>query len=138
MEKKNVKEFLSQMFYINDAIKTKQEQLARLRDMQSSVRTSIYGEKTQSKSAYDRIADITAKIVDLENDCIMSISWFLDLKRKALEIIDLAEDPVQRTLLENRYINLKTWETIADDMHYSWDSVHRIHRKALSSLEAGD
>ena len=43
--------------------------------------------------------------------------------------------PMYESLLLNRYINGKTWEMIADELHYSTKQVQRFHGNALEKLK---
>lgn len=66
----------------------------------------------------------------------------LDKERaKALELLDQIEDMIegledyrQKTLIRLRYIDGRSWEQIAQEMHWSERTVYNIHGKALEAL----
>ena len=53
------------------------------------------------------------------------------------EIFDLVDsiDGVEGDVLYLRYIKLHKWEEICVLLHYSWNGVHHIHRRALETVE---
>lgn len=47
-------------------------------------------------------------------------------------VIDHVEDNTLATLLQERYVNMRTWEEVADRVGYDYvHTVHRLHPKAL-------
>lgn len=57
------------------------------------------------------------------------------IKQEILAAIHSVDDAVLRTLLIKRYIQNKTWECIADEMHYSYvHVVHNLHPQALTAV----
>ena len=39
-------------------------------------------------------------------------------------------------VLYERYINLHKWEEICILLHYSWNGIHHVHRRALAMVES--
>ena len=58
----------------------------------------------------------------------------LAYKSRMHNLINQLDNPSYRALLSLRYINCKTWEQIAEDMHYTTRNVHKIHGGALKLL----
>ena len=52
--------------------------------------------------------------------------------------IDKVKDPLQRQILQMRYIEAREWEDICYTLGYSWAHMHRMHRIALESLVRKD
>ena len=82
------------------------------------------------------MAEVVAKIVDLQTEINHDIDRLIDLKREMVMLIKSVDNTECQTLLELRYLCFKTWEQIAVDMGYTIDNVYRIHRKALSVVSA--
>lgn len=55
-------------------------------------------------------------------------------RQNILEIINRVESSTYRSVLIAYYINCKTWEQVADDLHYSLRTVHRLHKNALQQI----
>lgn len=77
---------------------------------------------------------VIVKIIDLEHEIDEEIDRLVDLKQEIVSLIKKVKNPEYQTLLELRYLNFKTWEQIATEMHYSTQHTFRIHDKALSLL----
>ena len=59
-----------------------------------------------------------------------------DIKREIDEAIEKVPDVRLRRLLKLRYIDFYTWEKIAEKMNYDLRWVHRLHQKALQTIES--
>ena len=62
----------------------------------------------------------------------------LDALEARQDIFDLINDieGVEGDVLYQRYINLHKWEEICVLLHYSWQGIHLIHRRALAIVES--
>ena len=62
------------------------------------------------------------------------------LEREQLEIEASLRglEPAQRMVIRYRYLDLLTWESVVERMHYGWSQTHRIHAAALKALEEVD
>lgn len=49
-------------------------------------------------------------------------------------MIKEVDDPELQSLLEQRYLNFRTWEQIAVDMGYNVRHLYRMHDKALKKV----
>lgn len=58
----------------------------------------------------------------------------IGVRVEIIQAVERLEDANQRTLLIERYVNGKTFEEIAADMHYTWRHVHRVHGAALIEM----
>lgn len=64
------------------------------------------------------------------------IDELYEIKKEILAAVNRVKDPTLRTLLIARYINFKTWERIAEEMHYSYvHVVHNLHPRALNEID---
>ena len=59
----------------------------------------------------------------------------MDLKAEILRTIMQLEDNRQRMVLMEYYLEMKTWEQVAVDLHYSYMHVTRIHGYALREIQ---
>lgn len=129
------KEYLSRYRWQNDRINAKLEQVAELRRKAQTVCSgSSDGAGTHCSTPYDRIGEITARIVDLEREINEDIDRSIDVQRGILSAISTVPDERLRHLLELRYINCLTLEEIARRMDYSYKQICRLHGKALLQI----
>ena len=63
--------------------------------------------------------------------------WAKSLAQEQLRIetaISKLDEPIERVILEYRYIDGYMWEEIADKLHYCREHLWRIHSRALQNL----
>ncbi len=127
------KEYLSRYRWQNDRINAKLEQVAELRRKAQTV-SSGSSDGSHSSTPYDRIGEITARIVDLEREINEDIDRSIDVQREIRAAITTVPDERLRHLMELRYINCLTLEEIARRMDYSYKQICRLHGKALLQI----
>ena len=84
------------------------------------------------------MGDPTARLVEQYDALVLRYRKQLTrLCRCQRETEERMEDlpPVERMLLRYRYLDGMKWEEVCDRMCYSWQQIHRIHRRALDRLE---
>lgn len=85
----------------------------------------------------DRMADLVVEMVELDEKIQAKLAESYELARKIEETIESLPEREQY-LMRARYIEGKSWEQIAVDMHYSWQHVHKIHAHALRLVKRGE
>jgi hypothetical protein len=75
-----------------------------------------------------RIADKHLRLIEARTEAI----------EKRQTVFDLVNgiDGIEGDLLYERYIKLRKWEEICILLHYSWQGVHLVHRRALAIVES--
>lgn len=131
------KEYLSQYRALNDSINAKTAQVEELRRRAQTV-SGGNGTGAHSSQPYDRIGEITARIVDLEREINEDIDRSVDLQREIRAAIAAVPEQRLRTLLEYKYINGCTLEQIAVAMNYSYPQICRLHGRALLLVRKDD
>lgn len=127
------KEYLAQYRTLNDSINAKLEQVAELRRKAQTVGGNSDG--THSSAPYDRIGEITARIVDLEREINEEIDRSIDVQREIRAAIATVPEARLRTLLEYKYINLLALDETAVRMNYSYPQICRLHGRALARVK---
>ena len=79
------------------------------------------------------MANTVGRIIDLQNEINRDIDELVDLKAEIREVIDAVPDTDLRLILEERYLNWKSWEQIAVTLGYNLRYLHRLHRQALDA-----
>lgn len=75
-----------------------------------------------------RLADRKLRLVQARLDA-------LEVRQDIFDLINDIEG-VEGDVLYQRYINLHKWEEICVLLHYSWQGIHLIHRRALAIVES--
>lgn len=130
------KEYLGQAYRLDQRINSKLEQVASLNELATKCTWALTGMPRNPNRRISTMAEVVAKIVDLQTEINHDIDRLIDLKREMVMLIKSVDNTECQTLLELRYLCFKTWEQIAVDMGYTIDNVYRIHRKALSVVSA--
>ena len=128
------KEYLSRYRWQNDSINAKLEQVAELRRKAQTV-SGGSSDGSHSSTPYDRVGELTLKIVALENKINEEIDKSVDLQNEIRVTIARVTDERLQSLLEYKYINGYTLEEIAVRMDYSYPQICRLHGRALQSLK---
>ena len=125
------KEYLGQAYRLDQRINSKIEQVSSLNELATKCTTSLTGMPRNPNHATSRMADVVAKIIDLQAEINRDIDTLVDLKREIVSVIKGIENLEFQTLLEKRYLCFLTWEQIAVDMGYSIQHIYRLHDWAL-------
>ena len=127
------KEYLKQYAALNAEINCKLEQLAGLRAISTSIPAPSGAGGSGSPS--DRTGNITAKIVDMENEINAKIDRLVDLQKEIETVIEAVDDVRYRTILTERYINGKKWTDISAILHIDLRWVYSLHGEALKKIK---
>ena len=127
------KEYLQQYRVADRAINAKLDYIQRLRQMQIKVTQIMVPDKIQTAGG-NRVADITARIIDLEREVDREIDQLQEIKGKVEAAIERVPDVRAREILRLRYINGKKWEEIAVELNYNYRWVTKLHGEALKKL----
>lgn len=126
--------YLEQAYRIDQRINSKIEQVASLHNLATKANSTLTDMPGSPNRNIHRMEDIIVKIVDLENDINQDIDMLVDLKTEIMQVIKKVDDLELQTLLEQRYLNFRTWEQIAVDMGYNVRHLYRMHDKALMAV----
>ena len=126
--------YLEQAYRIDQRINCKMEQVSSLHALATKATSTITDMPGSPTRNIHKMEDIIAKIVDLENEINDDIDKMVDLKAEITTVIKEVDDPELQSLLEQRYLNFRTWEQIAVDMGYNVRHLYRMHDKALKKV----
>ena len=79
--------------------------------------------------------DLIVSVVTLEDEINQQIDLLINKKREVMELIDSLDNVDEISLLYKRYFNYMSWEEIAVNMKISYRQTHRLHGRALRSME---
>lgn len=127
--------YLEQAYRIDQRINSKIEQVASLHNLATKTNSTLTDMPGSPNRNIHRMEDIILKIVDLENEINQDIDMLVDLKTEIMQVIKKVDDLELQTLLEQRYLNFRTWEQIAVDMGYNVRHLYRMHDKALKAVQ---
>ena len=133
MTKDELKRKLKSAWLLHKQIEEHLAELQELRSFACKI-TPVYSLAPGGSSCGQKIENNIAKIADIETLLQGETNEFLKSLQEIRELIKLIDDPMQRLIMQKRYLNYQKWEVIAADLGYSWQHIHRVHSSALNSL----
>ena len=128
------KEFLKQYEYADKRARRLKAEYEREHELIGSISINIdgmphgFGISRKVENEALRLAEKAAKWKEAELDAIAKRQEVFEL------IYDI--DGIEGEVLVERYINLRKWEEICVLVHYSWQGVHKVHKRALFIVES--
>lgn len=75
------------------------------------------------------------RYVELEDAIDHRVDALCEIKREIITVVSAVPDARMRTLLMLRYVDFRTFEQIAVEMHYSWRHIMGLHKMALGAVK---
>jgi hypothetical protein len=125
----NTKEIKAYLMQYRDSMKRAHaiaDHLSELRDICEKLSANDINRRELDR-AIKELADATDKAGG-------EIKRLVSLENEIERVIGKSEEPF-RTILYERYINGKTWEQIAVQMHYCFRHTTKLHGMALEALK---
>lgn len=125
------KQYMNRVRRIDEDIAELMETKARARDALTRMTQNYDSDGAQQSTdphKYDRLLVLDSLIDEM-------LDKQISIKVEVLGTISKLKDNRLRLLLEKYYINLKTWEQIANEMHYSYSHLMRMHGYALYAID---
>lgn len=129
-------EYLKQAYKLNERIKDKEERIADLKELSTSTGAIDYAkDRVQSSPSADApYTKQVMQIVELEQELEADKNRLIQLKIEINNAIESVKDVDQALLLSKRFVLMKKWEQIADEMGYSIRQLNRIKDKAFENF----
>ena len=115
---KHVKTYLRKARELDTLVHTKLSEIDRLRELAECLSSPKLGERVTSSNGNTSMQTVD-KIVDLQAEVNKEIAVLVDLIAEIHTKIEQLENPTERAVLTERYINVKSWEEIAEIKGYS-------------------
>jgi len=128
------KEYLKSYKHLCDKLKSLEEQLQSLREVEQSAKIQQLTDMPKSHKQTD-LSDIMVQIEVLFTKIVLKRAECMKRKLEIESRIADMPDGIEADILRKRYLELKTWEQICVDLDYSWRQTHRLHSKALSDFK---
>ena len=131
----SIKDYLLQCGLLSNECEHLKERITELRELKDGIR-SFFVKEITAKRIDDKLSKAIAEIDTLEDIYVQKIVELLRLKYDYHMLIDQIPDRRLRQLLELKYIDLLSWEEVADKMFYSVRNCHNLHTLALAQLQS--
>lgn len=111
------------------------DKLEYLEEKKTSIKSLIIDDMPKGYNGdNDRISALLGEIEELIN---IYREKELKLIKQQIHIenaIDNLEDPTDRNIVRLKYLDGHTWEKICVILNYSWNGIHKKHRKILEKI----
>jgi hypothetical protein len=128
-------EFLMQIEKFDKMIDCKLSELYRYKCLVTSVTVPTDREAVQTSGVSDKVGNIVAKIIDLENEIDTMIDEYIDTRRRCITVIEMLKDPLQYAIIHKHYVQYKSYAEIADEESYSYVWIMTVKDRALREIE---
>ena len=130
------KEYLKQYQYAVDRVRRYEEEYENESLRIDAIRSASDNDGMPHGSGISKPTE--DKAVRLADRALRLTEARLEAIRIRQDVFDLIDsiDGVEGDVLYQRYVNLHKWEEICVLLHYSWQGVHLIHRRALAIVES--
>jgi len=130
----NAKEYLNQARVINARIQARKDEITRLEAM--LLRGISYeGDVGSSTPNSNGNEQIIFKIVELKGLLNHQLLELVEKQTEILATIDRLTEANEIVVLSKRYLQMKAWTTICNEMGYSDARVYQIHKSALDHID---
>ena len=129
------KDYLKQIEALDCKIRHKEVQLRELEARIMQAGGVNYGhERVQSSPKGDKIADEVIRMLELEEQINAERAQYFETKERIVNQIHMLSDARYVDVLVKRYVEMKDWDLISDEMNYAPAQVFRLHREALKAF----
>ena len=130
------KRYLSQLRFIDYAIKKKTHEMKQLRDFLENTSVELKADRVQSSGSADRLGDSVAKIVDLEKETIALVAKYALTQKTINEHLDDLSKPEYSMILHLKYFGDKKLYEIGKELGYDENYIRKLHGRALKEFES--
>ena len=125
------KDFLNQISRLDALINRLLNTVATERSRLTSIGCELKQDKVQTSGPKNSLEETICKIDELEAKINARIDELVSMKQEAFTMINRIPDLDQQNILIGRYIQLKKWEDISEELNYSMQWVFELHGKGL-------
>lgn len=129
------RDFLKSLREDNFALKSLEDRIVELRNNLYRVKTINYSKDRVDGGVPSDIADRIGMIQSLVDEANDRWDSLIKKKRMALSIIFEIKDGRYQAILEERYINMRSWSFIARRIGYEESQTYLLHQKGLSIFD---
>lgn len=130
MTKEELKEYIE----TKREIKIIEEKIEFLKEKKTSIKSMIIDDMPKPEPEQDRLGELLGEIEELIDIYNKKQDKLFKQQIKIEKCIDKLEDSIDRNILRLKYIDGYTWERICVELNYSWNGIHKKHRKILEKI----
>lgn len=129
----NAKGYLRQIEMMDIEIEQKSAELEELKSRAMSLGAGDGG-GARSSGRFDRVSALVSQYIDAERELDAEINKCTKLKQQIISQIRQMGDTRYRKIIYKRYVEYKPLEQIAEEMHFAYGYIRRMHGQALAAF----
>lgn len=130
MTKEELKEYIE----TKREIKIIEEKIEFLEEKKTSIKSMVIDDMPKPEPEQDRLGELLGEIEGLIEQYNKKQDKLFKQQMKIEKCIDKLEDSIDRNIMRLKYIDGYTWERICVMLNYSWNGIHKKHRKILDKI----
>lgn len=131
----SARSFMEQVINAQRRITQMQQRAQHYRELAMRSTSSMQALRVGGTSARSKVEDGACAFMDICRDIEDEAQHLRETIRKTNEVIGRLSDPIEREVLELRYLSGLRWEDVARRMMYDERQVRRIHARALGHVQ---
>lgn len=134
-KKSPAQEYLEKIRRLDVQIDCMLEEKNQLKDMATRITPTMSNSGGSSGGGnQDKLGGAVSRIVDKEKEIDAAVDALIGLKQEASSLLSRLDDPAHMKVLHERYIQYKSFESIAAQMGYTYRGVCYMHGRALQAF----
>lgn len=129
------KDFLQRVGKIDRLILNKTDEIERWRTMAESTTAPISGDRVQSSSDQQKMANAVINMVTIEDELTAEIDQLKQARRDVIAVIEKL-NANQYDIMHKIYIQGMTFQQVADLKGRTRGAISNMHRKAIKNVQA--
>lgn len=131
MTKEELKEYIE----TKREIKIIEEKIEFLESKKTSIKSMVIDDMPKPEPEQDRLGELLGELEELIEIYNKKQDKLFKQQMKIEKCIDKLDNAKERNIMRLRYLEGHKWEKVCVETNYSWENVHRIHRKILSKIK---
>ena len=104
-------------------------------DLSLSITGQMGGERVQSSGAKSKMEQARGVCMDIEGDILAQVQALAFRQKEVTAVLDQLDNPTEYKLLHQKYIQFKSWNTIAENFNSDYTWATTCHGRALKNIE---
>ena len=133
-EKGPAQVYLEKIRKLDVQIECLEHEKLMLKDMALRVTPDMSGSGGSSGGNQDKLGSAVTRIIAKEEEIDRAVDELIGLKQAASALLARLDDPAHIKVLHGRYMQYKSFESIAAEMGYTYRNVCYLHGRALQAF----
>jgi hypothetical protein len=135
MNKSELKRELNQAFALQKTIESNIMKLESIRALGEKVTASYSAEMPGAHNASSKVENAAVSLADVSKTIKDETDELAKKLEKINQLVGLSgEDYRIMAVMKKRYLCYQSWAKIADEMHYGWKQIFRLHNRGLENI----